>query len=158
VRGMLRRYLDRGRASFRAVSVSQYRVPEGVSRTVRYGTVAKKMEAAYHLVRFEGYLDISRYPEFRAAFEGVPHAVPVLVDLTLVKSVDSTFLTETLLLKRRHTAKMAILIAPAGHVARIFEIADIGAKMDVYSDLSAAVAALGFGRKADTASEEVSAD
>ena len=106
------------------------------------------MEPAYHLVRFDGLLDISRYPEFRSAFESVPHAVPVLVDLTLAESVDSTFLTEMLLLKRRHGGKFAVLIAPVGNIARVFEIADIGTKMGVYSDLSSAVAALGVASEA----------
>jgi anti-anti-sigma regulatory factor len=102
------------------------------------------METAYHVVRFEGLLDVSRYPEFRAAFEAVPRSVPVLVDLTLVESVDSTFLTEVLMLKRRHAAKVAVLIPPGGHVARIFVIAHIGAKLDVHSDLDRAVSSLGL--------------
>jgi anti-anti-sigma factor len=100
------------------------------------------MALDHHLVRFEGPLDISRYPEFRSAFEAVPHTVPVLVDLTQVESVDSTFLTEVLLLKRRHHANVAVLIQPHGHVARIFEIASLGTKIDVYVDRAAALAAL----------------
>ena len=116
------------------------------------------MAPAYHLIRFEGFLDISRYPEFRSAFETVPHAVPVLVDLTPVESLDSTFLTEMLLLKRRHRAKLAVLIPPAGNVARIFEIVDIGAKMDVHVDLSAAIASLGVSSKPETAGDEVTAE
>jgi anti-anti-sigma regulatory factor len=115
------------------------------------------LEPAYHLIRFEGLLDISRYPEFRSAFEAVPRAVPVLVDLSAVESVDSTFLTEMLLLKRRHDAKLAVLIPSAGHVARVFEIAHIGAKMDVHADLSAAIAALNVGIKPETG-EEVGAE
>jgi anti-anti-sigma regulatory factor len=100
------------------------------------------MENSFHLVRFEGDLDISRYPEIRSAFETVPHAVPVLVDLTRVDSVDSTFLTEMLLFKRRHSAKLAVLIRSVGHVARIFEIANLNAKVDVYVDRPTALDAL----------------
>lgn len=100
------------------------------------------MEDSFHLVRFEGDLDISRYPEFRSAFETVPLAVPVLVDLTRADSVDSTFLTEMLLFKRRHGAKLAVLIRSFGHVARIFQIANLNAKVDVYADRSAALEAL----------------
>ena len=100
------------------------------------------MENSFHPVRFEGDLDISRYPEIRSAFEAVPLAVPVLVDLTRVDSVDSTFLTEMLLFKRRHGAKLAVLIRSFGHLARIFEIANLNAKVDVYVDRSTALDAL----------------
>lgn len=97
----------------------------------------------YHLVRFEGSLDISRYPEFRKAFEGVPSGVPVLVDLTAAEDVDSTFLTEMLMAKRRHSTTFSVLIAPAGNIAKVFEITGLDAKMNVYQDLSTAVKSLG---------------
>ena len=104
------------------------------------------MDATYHLVRFEGVVDISRYPEFRKEFYAVPHGVPTLVDLTLVDSLDSTFLTELLLMKRRHSGQVVILIAPFGHVARIIDIMDIRARLGVFTDLARAVDALGFHR------------
>lgn len=100
------------------------------------------MASPYHLVRFEGLLDVSRYPEFRTAFEAVPPAVPVLVDLTPVESVDSTFLTELMLFKRRHGAKVIAAIKPVGHVARIFDIANLSAKLEVRFDLASAVESL----------------
>lgn len=111
----------------------------------------------YHLVRFAGQLDVSRYPEFRSAFMDVPHGVPTLVDLTLVESVDSTFLSELLLFKRRHGGRLATLIQPTGHVARLFEIASIGEKLNVYADLSSAIAALGVSA-AEAAPEAVGGD
>jgi len=43
----------------------------------------------YHITRFEGVLDISRYPEFRAEFEELLRAVPVLIDLTNAEAADS---------------------------------------------------------------------
>ena len=102
------------------------------------------MDQTYHIVRFAGAVDISRYPEFREEFYAVPHGVPTLVDLTRVESLDSTFLTELLLMKRRHSGAVVILISPFGHVARIIDIMDIRARMDVYTDLAQAVGALGF--------------
>jgi anti-anti-sigma regulatory factor len=112
----------------------------------------------YHLVRFAGHLDVSRYPEFRSAFIDVPHGVPTLIDLTLVESVDSTFLSEMLLFKRRHEGNLATLIQPTGHVARLFEIANIGEKLSVYSDLSAAVGALGLSAASEAARETAGGD
>jgi anti-anti-sigma regulatory factor len=115
----------------------------------------------YHLIRFDGLLDVSRYPEFRSAFLETPQGVPVLIDFSLVESVDSTVLSEMLLFKRRHEGKLVTLIAPHGHVARLFEIANLGAKLNVHTDLSAAIAALGFENKrnaADEAGDEVTAE
>jgi anti-anti-sigma regulatory factor len=113
---------------------------------------------AYHLVRFEGMLDASRYPEFHGAFLRVPQGVPVLVDLTLVDSVDSTFLSEMLLLKRRHDARLVTLIPPRGHVTRMFAITELGEKLHVYTDLTPAIAALGVVPAAEGAGEGVGAE
>ncbi|HEX3462722.1 MAG TPA: hypothetical protein VHS78_01545 [Candidatus Elarobacter sp.] len=112
----------------------------------------------YHLVRFAGHLDVSRYPEFRAAFEAVPRGVPVLVDLLLADSVDSTFLSELLLFKRRHDASLAVVIPPAGHVARLCEIVNLDRKLGVYADLSLALDALGVTPKTRPLAEDVVAD
>lgn len=101
---------------------------------------------------------MSRYPEFREAFEAVPSGIPVLVDLTDVEGVDSTFLSEMLLLKRRHGGMLATLIPPRGHVTRLFEIANVGEKLHAYTDLTAAVSALGVRATVETAGEEVGAE
>jgi len=106
------------------------------NRTVLY--VA--MSPDYHHVRFEGLLDISRYPEFRQAFEGLPSTRPVLCDLTGADAVDSVFLSELMLARRRHGAPFAILIAPAGAVARIFGIATLDQRPYVFHDVGTAVA------------------
>ena len=99
----------------------------------------------YHLLRLDGYLDIGRYPEIRAAFENAPPAVPVLVDLQDATGVDSVFLSELLLFKRRRRpAPVAVVIAPRGSLAKVFEIANIGRKLDVFNDLSSAFASLGL--------------
>jgi anti-anti-sigma regulatory factor len=102
------------------------------------------MDANYHLVRFEGALDISRYPEFRKVFEELPLAIPALVDLTDIEAVDSIFLSEMMLARRRHTAPFAILIAPLGSVARVFGITGLDRRAYVFSDLAQAVASLGL--------------
>ncbi len=97
----------------------------------------------YHVLRLEGYLDIGRYPEIRAAFQAVPPG-PVLIDLQDVVGVDSVFLSEMLLFKRRRRPDpVAVAIAPRGQIAKVFSIASIGEKMDVFGDLSAAIASLG---------------
>lgn len=96
----------------------------------------------YHLIRFEGYLDIARYPEYRDAFTSTPPRVPVLVDLTAVTGVDSTVLSELLIFKRRHRANVAVAIAPQGQVAQVFRLASIGDRLQVFTDISEAIGAL----------------
>ena len=107
------------------------------------------MSASYHLIRFEGALDISRYPEIRKAFEEAPASVPTLVDLTDADSVDSIFLSELLMARRRSDAPFAVLIAPASQLSRLFDIAGLGPKVNVHTDLTKAVEALGLGQEAD---------
>lgn len=114
------------------------RVQTVENRTVLY--VA--MSPDYHHIRFEGLLDISHYPEFRQAFEGLPSTTPVLCDLTAADTVDSVFLSELMLARRRHDAPFAILIAPAGGVARIFGIAGFDQRPYVFHTLSDALASL----------------
>jgi anti-anti-sigma regulatory factor len=107
------------------------------------------VSASYHLIRFEGALDISRYPEFRKSFEEAPASVPALVDLTDADSADSIFLSELLMARRRHRAPFSVLIAPGSHLAKLFDIAGLGVKMNVYTDLSAAAESLALGQEAD---------
>lgn len=100
------------------------------------------MSLTYHVIAFDGLLDISRYPEFAEAFRAVSHKVAVLIDLTEVEAVDSTFLAEVLLFKHRHKAPVSVLVPPSGNVPRIFGIANIGERMNVYTDRADALEAL----------------
>ncbi|HEY0614505.1 MAG TPA: STAS domain-containing protein [Candidatus Elarobacter sp.] len=113
------------------------------------------MAPNYYLLRLDGYLDIGRYPEIRRAFEDAPAGVPVLVDLQDATGVDSVFLSELLLFRRRQRPQaVTVVIPPKGQLAKIFEIANLGEKLDVYLDLSSAVAALGIAdRPAEGTSE-----
>lgn len=97
----------------------------------------------YHSLAFTGYLDIARYPEFRAAFADAPPALAVLVDLSGATGVDSMFLSELLLFKRRRRPlAVVVLVQPGSHIARIFTLANVGEKMDVYGDRESALSAL----------------
>lgn len=100
------------------------------------------MSAGYHVVRFQGVQDISRYPEFRAAFAELARAVPVLVDLMAAEAVDSVFLAEMMLAKRRHEAPFAIVIAPLSSLARVFEVTNLDRRPYVFHDLAAAIVSL----------------
>jgi len=93
----------------------------------------------HYVIRFGGTLDIGRLDEFKVAFDVTPPNARVLVDLTRVEAVDSVFLAELLLFRRRHAAKVAVVIPRAGHVARIFSIANIGTKVNVHNELDAAL-------------------
>lgn len=108
------------------------------------------MSSSYHLIRLEGYLDIGRYPEIRSAFEDAPANVPVLVDLLDAVGVDSVFLSEMLLFKRRHRPyAVAVVIPPGGHLAKLFGIASVGEKMNVFTNLSQAIHSLGLEEDAE---------
>jgi hypothetical protein len=91
----------------------------------------------------DGFLGIERYPEFRRAFEAVPGSVPVLIDLREGTGADSLFLSELLLLRRRHARPLAVLIPASGSLARIFSIAGMGDKVNVFVELADALRALG---------------
>jgi anti-anti-sigma regulatory factor len=97
-------------------------------------------------LRLDGYLDIGRYPEIRSAFESAPPDAAVLVDLQDATGVDSVFLSELLMFRRRQRPqRVAAVIPPKGQLAKIFDIANIGEKLSVFNDLSAAVASLELG-------------
>jgi hypothetical protein len=101
------------------------------------------LQSTYHAVRLGDFLGIERYPEFREAFQDVPAAMPILVDLREGTGADSLFLSELLLLKRRHPAPIAVLIPPSGNLARIFAVAGMGEMLNVFTGLSDALNALG---------------
>lgn len=88
----------------------------------------------YHLIRLEGFLDISRYDEFTKAFGVAPHASDVLVDLSAATGADSVFVTELFLFKRRRSNRIHVLVAPGGMVARVFAIASVADRMSVFTD------------------------
>ncbi|GAC1579831.1 MAG: hypothetical protein NVS3B7_14070 [Candidatus Elarobacter sp.] len=101
------------------------------------------MASGFHVVRIRGHIDIARYPEFRGAFTSVAHDVPVLIDLREASGVDSTFLSEMLLFKRRHVPPMAVVVTPETHLARVFSIAGMDAKIGVYHSRADALRAIG---------------
>lgn len=81
-----------------------------------------------------GYLDITRYPEFRSAFVGVPRGEAVCIDLREATGVDAMFLSELLLFTRRHGEKVAALISPEGPLVRIFAVLNVSDKLPVCTD------------------------
>jgi hypothetical protein len=101
------------------------------------------LQSAFRAVRLGDFLGIERYPEIRAAFQDLPPTLPILVDLREGTGADSLFLSELLLLKRRHPAPLAVLIPPGGNLARIFAVAGMGEKMNVFTGLTDALRALG---------------
>lgn len=98
---------------------------------------------AYDAIVLRGFLGIERYPEFRETFLTADGGRPVLVDLREGTGADSLFLSELLLFRRRHGAAFAVLIPAGGNLARIFAVAGMGEKMDVYDVLDDALRALG---------------
>ena len=89
------------------------------------------VQSPFHVIKLDGFVDIARYPEFRDVFERFPHGA-VLVDLSEAEGVDSVFISELLLFKRRHVGRVAVLIPEQGLLWRVFEIAGIGHRLDVF--------------------------
>ena len=100
------------------------------------------MDRDYRILSFAGDVNISRYPEFRDAFVTLAPEPPVLVDLTSATSVDSTFLSEMLLFKRRRQGRVVILIPPAGAVAKIFNLVNMDERIGVFTDRDSAIEGL----------------
>ena len=73
-----------------------------------------------------------------------PGGIPVFVDLRDTTGVDSTFLSELLMFRRRHTAPVVALIPKEGNVFKLFLIANVGERMSVFSEWAAACSALGI--------------
>jgi anti-anti-sigma factor len=96
-------------------------------------------------IRLEGDLDVSRYPEIRSAFiDEVGTAGPVLVDLSAATLVDSTFLSELLLLARRLRERQrpfAVLITHPT-VARTFGLANVTERFAIHHDRDLALRSL----------------
>jgi anti-anti-sigma factor len=96
-------------------------------------------------IRLEGDLDVARYPEIRRAFiDDVGSDGPVLVDLSAATLVDSTFLSELLLLARRlrdRQRRFAVLITHAG-VARTFGLANVTERFAIHNDRELALRSL----------------
>ncbi len=96
-----------------------------------------------HALRFQGFLDISRYPEFREAFQEAPRDDNVLVDLRETTGVDSIFLSELVLFRRRHQFGVAVLVTPGSNVANMFALARMEGRLELYDVLDEALTALG---------------
>lgn len=105
------------------------------------------MSSEFITIRLAGHLGIERYPELLEAFRSPREPEPVLVDLREGTGADSLFLSELLLFKRRHAAPIAVVIPTEGNLARIFALAGMGTKMDVYTTLDEAWQALGAQRR-----------
>jgi anti-anti-sigma factor len=92
-------------------------------------------------LRFAGDIDIARYPEIHGQFEAaLAELEPVLVDLSEVDRVDSTFLSELLVFARRREAigrEVGVLITTA-NLGRIFAITNLDYRMRVYHDRAVA--------------------
>lgn len=100
-------------------------------------------------LRFVGEIDITRYPEIHTQFEAaLALGEPVLVDLSEVDRVDSTFLSELLVFVRRREAvgrEVGVLITNA-NLSRIFGITNLDYRMRVYHDRATAERELGKGK------------
>lgn len=104
------------------------------------------MSDTYRTVRFEGDLDINRYPEIHEHLVKYPGAEtsPILVDLSKVEFADSTCLAELLFLARRcATARVLLAVATASpQVLNIITHSNLAQQFRMFRDLESARSAL----------------
>ena len=113
-----------------------------------------------HVIVFAGEYDLNTKSELREEFSRVYSAPDVVLNMSGVKFIDSTFISELMLLVKSRRAKglsRVTVVTPANSmVRRLFEVTGIVALFDIvesYSDesrSSACVGHTGFGRSRET--------
>jgi len=99
-------------------------------------------ENEIYVVRLHGECDALNYPEFRTAFSSVPStALRILVDCSTVTLVDSTFLTELLLVKRRwdREGRRSAVLLHNEQARRVMIVGNVIDRLDVFADRETAV-------------------
>ncbi len=97
------------------------------------------------IVPFSGELDIVRYPVFHQAFAKVLELPrPVILDLMRVSRVDSTFLTELLILVRRREAAGQPTVIAIAHptVVRLITVAELQYRLALTTSIAEAASLL----------------
>jgi anti-anti-sigma factor len=92
-------------------------------------------------LEFSGDIDIARYPQIHDRFtSAVQDPQPVLVDLSAVDRVDSTFLSELLVFVRRREAagRVTAVLLGTPNLGRIFAITNLEHQMRVFYERTAA--------------------
>ncbi|HEY0395626.1 MAG TPA: STAS domain-containing protein [Candidatus Elarobacter sp.] len=78
-----------------------------------------------HVVSFNGELDIWKETEVEARLAVLDGSVPVVIDLSAVRYLDSAFLSALVRLRRRLPACSITLVAQAPSVRRVFELTEM---------------------------------
>jgi anti-anti-sigma factor len=78
-----------------------------------------------HVVSFNGELDLWKEREVEAQLSACDGSVPVVVDLSQVRYLDSAFLSALVRLRRRLPDCPISLIVEAPSVRRIFELTEM---------------------------------
>jgi anti-anti-sigma factor len=103
------------------------------------------LEPAIHLVRLDGALDASRYPELRASLQAVPPgAGPIIVDMQRVTVSDSTALAELLIAMRRweRDGRKVATVVNNSSLRRTLVIGQLFEKLHVVETIDEALARL----------------
>jgi anti-anti-sigma factor len=91
------------------------------------------------VIAFSGELDSSQYPEIVRCFQEIPDGRRVIVDLSAVTLVESTFMGELMLLNRRMQKEgRSVIIVAKGEIARVLVIAGVDKRIPVVADPDAA--------------------
>ncbi len=78
-----------------------------------------------HVVSFNGELDIWKERDVEARFSAVDGSMPVVVDLSEVRYLDSAFLSALVRLRRRLPSCSITLVVATPSVRRILELTDM---------------------------------
>jgi anti-anti-sigma factor len=100
-------------------------------------------------LEFTGDIDVARYPEIHERFtSAIEDPQPVLVDLTAVDRVDSTFLSELLVFVRRRESAGRVVAVLLGtpNLGRIFAVTNLEYRMRVYYERAVAERELAKGK------------
>jgi anti-anti-sigma factor len=81
------------------------------------------IEDARRQIELTGEYDLQRREELRGLFD-VLDAADVVIDLRNVTYVDSTFLSELIVLRHRLPDSVITLLGPTRSIKRLFEIVD----------------------------------
>jgi len=76
----------------------------------------------YHRITLSGEYDIARKGELSEAFAGVVNGAPVVIDMTTVTYVDSTFLSELASMRLRLEHRPITLIGAGPNILRLFHL------------------------------------
>ena len=102
-------------------------IKERAEGNAERGLLVGMVDASQRLIKLDGEYDLTRKDEIAALFGSIDGENSVVIDMTTVTYIDSTFLRELTMLRRRDGAKSITLVGGNEHVRRVLKIVSIDA-------------------------------